>query len=93
MQDQYRWLMERFPDGKYVDVTGLCKAATIEEIRNQDYSLNPGRYVGVVVEDDSLTQEEFRQEMKQRNQELNELNEKANDLMKKINDEMKGLLG
>lgn len=93
MQDQYRWLTERFPDGKYVDVTGLCKAATIEEIRNQDYSLNPGRYVGVVVEDDSLTQEKFRQEMKQRNQELNELNEKANNLMRKINDEMKGLLG
>ena len=40
-------LDERFPDGKYQDVMGLCKAATRAEIAEQGYSLNPGRYVGV----------------------------------------------
>ena len=37
---------ERFPDGVYADVPGLCKVATIEEIEAQGWSLNPGRYVG-----------------------------------------------
>jgi len=36
-----------FPDGTYLDVPGLCKVATIEEIQAQGWSLNPGRYVGV----------------------------------------------
>lgn len=42
-----RWLQERFPGAEYEDVTGLCKLATLEEVKEQDYSLNPGRYVGV----------------------------------------------
>jgi len=36
-----------FPDKKYQDVLGLCKIATINEIVEQNYSLNPGRYVGI----------------------------------------------
>jgi type I restriction enzyme M protein len=38
---------EKFPVGKYVDVAGLCKVATLSEIEAQGWSLNPGRYVGV----------------------------------------------
>jgi type I restriction enzyme M protein len=53
------WLQERFPNAEYEDVTGLCKLATPEEVREQDYSLNPGRYVGVVIEEDGTTEEEF----------------------------------
>ncbi|HSN96777.1 MAG TPA: N-6 DNA methylase, partial [Candidatus Nanopelagicales bacterium] len=40
-------LEEGFPRGKYVDVPGLCKAATLKEIEAQGWSLNPGQYVGV----------------------------------------------
>jgi len=40
---------EQFPDGAYVDVTGLCRVATIDEIEAQGWSLNPGRYVGTAV--------------------------------------------
>ena len=90
---QRNWLVERFPEGEYVDVTGLCKAASMEEIREQDYSLNPGRYVGVVIEDDGLTEEEFRKEMLSRNEELNVLSKQADELMGKINEELKGVLG
>ncbi len=39
-------LKERFPDGSYVDVPGLCKVATLAEIEAQGWSLNPGRYTG-----------------------------------------------
>ena len=31
---------------KYVDIKGLCKVATLDEVRSASYSLNAGRYVG-----------------------------------------------
>jgi type I restriction enzyme M protein len=74
------WLNERFPNGVYEDVTGLCKAATHADLEEQDYSLNPGRYVGVVIEEDGLSEEEFLSEMKERHTALNLLNKKASDL-------------
>nr|WP_211346596.1 class I SAM-dependent DNA methyltransferase [Panacagrimonas perspica] len=45
--DSRAMLAERFPETKYRDVAGLCKAATLAEIEAQGWSLNPGRYVGV----------------------------------------------
>jgi type I restriction enzyme M protein len=54
-----RWLEERFPKAEYEDVTGLCKLASPADLEEQDYSLNPGRYVGVVIEEDGKTEEEF----------------------------------
>jgi type I restriction enzyme M protein len=39
-------LQETFTTGKYIDVPGLCKVATLAEIEAQNWSLNPGRYVG-----------------------------------------------
>lgn len=65
-QAQIDWITERFPEGKYQDVIGLCKIAKLEGedgIKDQDYSLNAGRYVGVVIEDDGLTAEEFKDKM------------------------------
>lgn len=58
-----KWLQERFPAASYEDVTGLCKLADLAEIKEQDYSLNPGRYVGVVIEEDGKTEEEFIEEL------------------------------
>ena len=48
---------EKFPDGNYTDVAGLCGVATIAEVEAQGWSLNPGRYVhghGVIVDDVDL---------------------------------------
>lgn len=90
---QIDWLAERFPNGVYEDVTGLCKAATLKDIEEQDYSLNPGRYVGVVIEEDGLTEEEFLQEMKVRHEALNRLNSKALNLEKMINENLLMLNG
>ncbi|EPC7180338.1 type I restriction-modification system subunit M [Acinetobacter baumannii] len=57
------WLQERFPNAEYEDVTGLCKLATPEDVTEQDYSLNAGRYVGVVIEEDGRTEEEFSNDL------------------------------
>jgi type I restriction enzyme M protein len=81
---QINWLNERFPNGVYEDVTGLCKAATLKEIEEQDWSLNPGRYVGVVIEEDGLTEEEFLQVIKSEHSKLEELNSKSKELEKII---------
>lgn len=94
-QEQIDWLLERWPEGKYQDVIGLCKVAKLEGedgIIDQDYSLNPGRYVGVVIEDDGMTEEDFAETMKADHDELKSLNAKAETLMVEINKNMKNLL-
>ena len=61
-EENINWIMERFPEGKYNDVIGLCKVATLEGedgLKDQDYSLNAGRYVGVEIDDDGLSLDEF----------------------------------
>lgn len=86
-QSQIEWLRDRFPEGKYRDVIGLCKVATLDEedgIIDQDYSLNPGRYVGVVLENDDTSQEEFIADMKNIESEFLELNSQAAELEKEI---------
>jgi len=71
------WLQERFPEANYEDVTGLCKLANREEIKEQDYSLNPGRYVGVVIEEDGKTEEEFIADLVSSQESLSALGEKS----------------
>ncbi len=68
-------MAERFPDGTYVDVPGLCKVATVGEIAAQGWSLNPGRYVGTDVED--LDDEVFAEKLAAAHAELRELSARA----------------
>ena len=77
-----QWLVDNFPEGTYRDVIGLCKAASIEEIREQDYSLNPGRYVGVSFDVEDL--DDFRESMSDLKAELSALNDKSALLMDSI---------
>lgn len=58
-------------------MTGLCKLATRAEVAEQDWSLNPGRYVGVVIEEDGKTEEEFVSGLRAMNAELAKLNAEA----------------
>ena len=94
-QEQVDWLLERWPKGEYQDVIGLCKVAKLDGedgIADQDYSLNAGRYVGVVIEDDGMTAEEFKAEMWSLNQELQSLNTEANNIMAEIQQNLHDLL-
>ena len=76
---QFEWLTEKFGEGEYKDVLGLCKIATIEEIEEKNYSLTPGAYVGVAeVEDDGV---DFHERMNEIHAELKRLNDEANVLM------------
>ncbi|MCY4163616.1 MAG: class I SAM-dependent DNA methyltransferase [bacterium] len=73
---------ESFPEGTYTDVAGLCAVATIEQIEGQDWSLNPGRYVGVV--DSQITDTEFNSLLNSLNKEFISLNGEAVDLARSI---------
>ncbi|MGN0363306.1 MAG: class I SAM-dependent DNA methyltransferase, partial [Bilifractor sp.] len=76
------WLYEKFGDGEYQDMPGLCRIATGEEIKDKGWSLTPGAYVGVApVEDDGV---DFEERMKEIHKELLTLHGEGNELMDTI---------
>jgi type I restriction enzyme M protein len=77
-----RSMSASFPDGAYVDVPGLCAVATLDQIEEHGWSLNPGRYVGVgAAEDDGV---DFRLRLEELNEELEKLNLDAAVLQERI---------
>ena len=93
---QIDWLQERFPEGKYQDVIGLCRVERLEGedgIVDQDYSLNAGRYVGVVIEDDGMSYEEYRNNLSSIHKEYLELSEEATELSEDIRKNIERLVG
>lgn len=81
------WLYEKFGDGVYADVPGLCKLASISEIEEKGWSLTPGAYVGVPpVKDDGV---DFEERMAEIHRELLSLQAESNDLMDTISQNMK----
>jgi len=87
------WLQSRFPKARYEDVVGLCKAATKAEIEEQDWSLNPGRYVGVVIEEDGKTEEEFVSDLEVLQCELSRLESGGKQIFAAIEKNIKALIG
>ncbi|MCC7574953.1 N-6 DNA methylase [Candidatus Woesearchaeota archaeon] len=87
---QAQWLTERFPDGQYRDVEGLVKLVDKEELKENDWSLTPGRYVGVAPEEED-PDFDFAETMRNIHTELQELNVKANELAEKINENFRKL--
>ena len=85
-------LQERFPDAEYRDVPGLCKLATLAEIEDADWSLTPGRYVGVapVEEDEGF---DFEEALLEIHTELAGLNEESVELAAKIQANFEELTG
>lgn len=84
-----KWLTDKFGDGRYTDVLGLCKIATIAEIEEKNWNLTPGAYVGVtpVIDDDV----NFEYRMSEIHKELIILQEEANRLMGIISVNFEGL--
>jgi type I restriction enzyme M protein len=80
---QAHWLLSRFPDAKLVDVPGLVKLVDRKDIEAADWSLTPGRYVGVApaeVDEDF----DFEQAITDIHTELADLNKEAAALAKTI---------
>ena len=90
LHDSADLLAEHFPAGKYADVAGLCKVATLSEIESQGWSLNPGRYVGVAAraEEDF----DFKERLEELNEELETLNAEARELEERIAENVTKLL-
>lgn len=86
---QAHWLQSRFPKGVYTDVEGLCKVVTRAEIAAKDWSLSPGRYVGV----DAATgdEEDYEERLAEIHLELQSLNEEAATLAQTIMENYKEL--
>ena len=80
---QADWLQERFPDAVLAPVLGLCKRVSRAEIEAHDWSLTPGRYVGVAPEevDEDF---DFEEALRAINIDLKGLNEEAAMLGAKI---------
>jgi type I restriction enzyme M protein len=73
--------------GKYEDIPGFCKSATLEEIRKNGYVLTPGRYVGVKPEEDDGIP--FEEKMKKLTSELEEYFKRGRELEEKIRENLK----
>ena len=89
---QARWLMDRFPDGELCDVEGLVKLVNRAEIEANDWSLTPGRYVGVAPEevDEDF---DFEEALHDIHVELEGLNAEAAELAAKIARSFQELVG
>lgn len=87
---QAHWLTSRFPDGIYTDVEGLCKVVSQADIEAKDWSLSPGRYVGV----DTTTDDDFDYEerLNEIHIELDGLNDEAIALANAISGNFKTVL-
>jgi type I restriction enzyme M protein len=81
---------EKFPAGKYADVLGLCKVATLADIEAKGWSLNPGRYVGVA--EHAADDFEFAERLEELNEELEVLNAEARKFEDRISENVTALL-
>jgi type I restriction enzyme M protein len=83
-------MKERFPKGKYADVPGLCGVASLKQIEEHGWSLNPGRYVGVA--EGKAENVDFAERLEELNEELEKLNAEARGLEERIGENVSQLL-
>jgi type I restriction enzyme M protein len=84
-------MSEAFPEGRYRDVPGLCKVASRKKTEAQDWSLNPGRYVGVTP-GQTDNDEKFKAKLEALHEELEALNAEAVQLQTRIAEDVVELL-
>ena len=85
---QFEWLTEKFGEGEYKDIPGLCKIESVTEIEAKNYSLTPGAYVGVLEQEDDGV--DFSKRMNEIHNELKRLRNEADVLMGSIRPCTKG---
>ena len=80
--NDWKKLLEYFPENKYADVEGLCKIVDLEEIKDNDYTLTPGRFVGYKIQVDEDF--DYKTRMSEIHVKLDQLNNQANEYMSLI---------
>jgi type I restriction enzyme M protein len=80
---QVVWLQDRFPKAELQAAPGLVKLVDRKEIETADWSLTPGRYVGVAPQEED-EDFDFEQTLRDIHTELADLNNEAAELAKKI---------
>lgn len=88
-EDEFRKL---FPDMKYLDVKGLCKLANQKVVEDKNWSLNPGKYVGVP-ERVNKTTNEVKLELRELVNELGDLDQLGEELDVNISKMLQHILG
>ena len=83
-------LKENFPEDQYIDVACLFNVATVDEIKEQGWSFNPGRYVGVAEKEEEDF--DFAERLEEFNEELAVLNVEARELEERISENVVKLL-
>ena len=91
-QRQVHWLQSKFPEGKYANVEGLCKSVDQAVIEEKDWSLTPGRFVGVAPTEDD-PDFDIEERLIQIRDELSNLNRQASALAATIDNDFAELLG
>jgi len=90
IHNSYALLDERGLGKTYVDVPGLCKAASLKQIEAQGFSLNPGRYVGATARE--AENEDFLEKLEELQEEFERLTGEAQLLCGTIAENVAGLL-
>jgi type I restriction enzyme M protein len=88
---QVAWLQDRFPEAKLADVPGLVKLVDRKDIEAADWSLTPGRYVGVAPPEED-EDSDFEEKLRDIHVELVSLTEEAAELARKIQANFEELL-
>lgn len=89
MVEEALWLTDRFGEGEYRDIPGLCRAATLQEIEEKNWSLTPGAYVGV--EEQKTDDVDFAERMREIHAELLALQKQSDELMATISKNWEGM--
>ena len=88
---QAHWLTSRFPDSQLHDVPGLVKVVDRTEVAANDWSLTPGRYVGVAPEEED-EDFDFEEALREIHGELAKLSAEAVKLSGAIHENFEVLL-
>ena len=83
MADTYN----KYTEGTLEDEKGFCKVATIDDIKEQDYLLTPGRYVGFRPEEDDydvINLNQLRKTNKENQNKINKLNKEIEELLNQL---------
>jgi type I restriction enzyme M protein len=78
----WKQIVEWFPDGNYQDIEGLCKIVSLDEVKENENTLTPGRFVGYTIQVDK--EFDYAKRLQQIKNELDNLTNDANAKYKKL---------